>query len=123
MSIFDEKNDIKITKEILSKYGFVECFGLNKFTNFKDAMTKYICPKPFSLVNARIYYDFDAAGNNIVVEYHSRGNESLDFYRVDDVFELEIVINEVCKQVKAEYDYVYRENWNWKDLKSFKVYY
>ena len=86
-------------------------------------MTKYICPKPFSLVNARIYYDFDASGYNIVVEYHSRGNESLDFYRVDDVFELEIVINDVYKQVKAEYDYVYRENWNWKDLKSFKVYY
>lgn len=123
MSIFDEKNDVKITKEILGEYGFVECFGMNKYTNFKDSMTKYICPKPFSLVNARIYYDFDATGNNIVVEYHSRGNESLDFHRVDDAFELEIVINEVYKQVKVEYDYVYGENWNWKDLKSFKVYY
>ena len=57
MSVFDEKNDVRITKEILSEYGFVEAFGLNKYTNFKDAMTKYICPKPFSLVNARIYYD------------------------------------------------------------------
>lgn len=121
MSIFDEKNDVKITKEILSGYGFVECFGMNKFTIFKDSMTKYICPKPFSLVNARIYYDFEATGNNIVVEYHSRGNESLNFYRVDDVFGLEIVINEVCKQVKAEYDYVYRENWNWKDIALFRV--
>lgn len=123
MSIFDEKNDVRITKEILSEYGFVETFGMNRFGLFKDAMTKYICPKPFSLVNARIYYDFGATGDNIVVDYHSRGNESLNFYRVDDVFGLEIVINEVCKQVKAEYDYIYRENWNWKDLKSFKVYY
>lgn len=119
MSIFDEKNDIKITKEILSGYGFVECFGMNKFTIFKDSMTKYICPKPFSLVNARIYYDFEATGNNIVVDYHSRGDESFIFYRVDDVFGLEIVINEVYKQVKAKYDYIYREDWNWKDIKLF----
>lgn len=119
MSIFDEKNGVNITKEILSEYGFVECFGLNKFTNFKDAMIKYICPKPFSLVNARIYYGFNATGNNIVVDYHSRGVESLIFYRVDDVFGLEIVINEVYKQVKAEYDYIYREDWNWKDIKLF----
>lgn len=121
MSIFDEKNDVKITKEILSEYGFVEAFGMNKFTIFKDAMTKYICPKPFSLVNARIYYDFGAAGDNVVVVYNSRGNESLNFYRVDDVFGLEIVINEVYKQVKAEYDYIYRVNWNWKDITLFRA--
>lgn len=121
MSIFEEKNDVRITKEILSEYGFVECFGMNKFTIFKDSMTKYICPKPFSLVNARIYYDFEATGNNIVVEYHSRGNESLNFYRVDDVFGLEIVINEVCKQVEAEYNCIYREDWNWKDIALFII--
>ena len=68
-------------------------------------------------------YSFEHYRQLSGILYHSRGNESLNFYRVDDVFELEIVINEVCKQVKAEYDYVYRENWNWKDLKSFKVYY
>lgn len=121
MSIFDEKNDVRITKEILREYGFVECFGMNRFTNFKDAMTKYICPKPFSLVNARIYYDFGAVGDNIVVDYHIKENEFINLYRVDDVFGLEIVINEVYKQVKAEYEYVYRENWNWKDIALFKI--
>ena len=121
MSVFDEKNDVKITKEILSKYGFVETFGMNKFGLFKDAMTKYISPKPFSLVYSQIYYDFEASGYNIVVVHHSTGNESLKFYRVDDVFGLEIVINEVCKRVKVEYNSIYRENWNWKDIPLFTI--
>lgn len=121
MSVFDEKNDVRITKEILSKYGFVEVFGMNRFTFFKDAMTKYISPKPFSLVYSQIYYDFGASGDNIVVVHHSTGNESLKLYRVDDVFGLEIVINEVCKRVEAEYNYIYRENWNWKDIPLFTI--
>lgn len=121
MSVFDEKNDVKITKEILNKYGFVEVFGMNGFTNFKDAMTKYISPKPFSLVYSQIYYDFGATGNNMVVVHHSMANESLKFRRVDDVFGLEIVINEVCKQVEVEYNYIYRENWNWKDIPLFTI--
>ena len=99
MSVFDEKNDVRITKEILSKYGFDETFGMNKFGLFKDAMVKYISPKPFSLVYSQIYYDFGATGDNIVVVHQSMGNESLKLYRVDDVFGLEIVISEVCKLV------------------------
>lgn len=121
MSVFDEKNDVKITKEILSKYGFVEVFGMNKFTIFKDAMTKYISPKPFSLVYSRIYYDFGASGDNIVVVHQSMEKESIKLYRVDDVFGLEIVINEVCKLVEVEYNYIYRENWNWKDIPLFTI--
>lgn len=121
MSIFDEKNDVKITKEILREYGFDETFGMNKFGLFKDAMVKYIGPKPFSLVYARIYYDFGATGDNIVVAHNSMENESLNFYRVNDVFGLEIVINKVCKRVEAEYNCIYRENWNWKDIPLFSI--
>ena len=109
------KDELKLSKEDIDF--LVECiashmgrFNTSEYSDVilpipKTPEQKFVHMCDYLASRKTINIEFDEK-NNIVVEYHSRGNESLNFHRVDDVFGLEIIFNVYSKITLGKISYM-----------------